>query len=66
MISLYRSILAQNLQLLFHPGKTAIASNFSVLAVAPMAYVGFDTIPRAAEEFDFSLSMALKLTVLCI
>ena len=25
-----------------------------MLAIAPWLYVGFDTLPQAAEEFDFS------------
>ncbi|WP_432661905.1 APC family permease [Wukongibacter baidiensis] len=56
----------ENLNPLFAPGKTFSASILAVLAIAPMAYVGFDTIPHAAEEFDFSPSMAFKLIVLSV
>lgn len=38
-----------------HSGTTAIiASILATLAIAPWAFVGFDTIPQAAEEFKFS------------
>ena len=43
-----------NLQPYFAPGKTAIASIFAVTALAPWAYVGFDCIPQASEEYAFS------------
>ncbi|MCG8530520.1 MAG: APC family permease [Desulfovibrionales bacterium] len=55
-----------NLYPLFAPNKTAFASVVSILAVAPTAYLGFDTIPHAAEEFDFAPSEAFKLIVLAI
>nr|MBR4281684.1 APC family permease [Clostridia bacterium] len=39
----------------FERGGSAIAvSILSTLAIAPWAFVGFDTIPQAAEEFKFS------------
>ena len=38
----------------FHPGKSPMFGMLAVVAVAPWAFVGFDTIPQAAEEFKFS------------
>ncbi|MDO4280402.1 MAG: APC family permease [Peptococcaceae bacterium] len=43
-----------NLQPYFAPDKTALASIFTVAALAPWAYVGFDCIPQASEEYAFS------------
>lgn len=57
---------AKNLKPLFAQDKSTFGAILSVLAIAPMAYVGFDTIPHAAEEFDFSPSLALKLMFIAI
>lgn len=43
-----------NLSPAFYPGNGKISGILSVVAVAPWAFVGFDTIPQAAEEFQFS------------
>lgn len=50
-----------NLKPFFAQDKTVLGAILSILAIAPMAFVGFDTIPHAAEEFDFPASMASKL-----
>lgn len=50
----------------FAGGKMPIASILSVLAIAPMAFVGFDTIPHAAEEFNFPAKLATKIMYLAI
>ena len=42
---------------------TAILATF---AIAPWAYVGFDTIPQAAEEFKFSYRKVIFIMVLAI
>ncbi len=55
-----------NLQPLFATGKSPFSAILSILAVAPMAYVGFDTIPHAAEEFDFSPQFAFRLILLAV
>ena len=44
----------KNLTPLFYPGKDKVSGIMAVMAVAPWAFVGFDTVPQAAEEFDFS------------
>ncbi|MBN9655923.1 APC family permease [Halobacillus sp. GSS1] len=47
----------------FSPEKSAIASIVTILAIAPFAYVGFDNIPQAAEEFDFAPKKAFRLII---
>ena len=44
----------RNLSPAFYPGSSKPAGVLAVVAVAPWAFVGFDTIPQAAEEFQFS------------
>lgn len=52
-----------------HP-ETASAGSFggvlAVIAVAPWAFVGFDTIPQVAEEFKFSPSKTKVIMVISI
>ena len=50
----------------FYPGETSLAGVLAVVAVAPWAFVGFDTIPQAAEEFKFSAKMTKRIMVLSI
>lgn len=50
----------------FYPGNTSVAGILTVVAVAPWAFVGFDTIPQAAEEFKFSTRKTKTLMVLSI
>lgn len=52
-----------NLQPLFASHQSALASVASVVAIAPWLYVGFDTIPQAAEEFNFSAEKAIWLMI---
>ena len=45
----------QNIEAYAHTGARGIISAIlATFAIAPWAYVGFDTIPQAAEEFKFS------------
>ncbi|QKY70127.1 APC family permease [Lentibacillus sp. CBA3610] len=44
----------ENLQPVFNPELTAWSSIILIVAIAPWAFVGFDNIPQAAEEFNFS------------
>lgn len=55
-----------NLLPLFSPDKKPVAGIASVLAVAPYAFVGFDTIPQAAEEFKFSVRKTISIMVIAI
>jgi amino acid transporter len=56
----------QNLQPLFKPGVPALTGIIAIIAIAPWAYVGFDNIPQAAEEFDFSPRKAFSLIIYSI
>jgi amino acid transporter len=42
------------------------ASILATFAIAPWAFVGFDTIPQAAEEFKFSYKKIIGIMVLAI
>ena len=50
----------------FYPGNASIAGILAVVAIAPWAFVGFDTIPQAAEEFQFSTKKTKTLMILSI
>lgn len=56
----------QNLKPLFSPANTPISGILAVVAIAPWAYVGFDSIPQAAEEFNFSPKKALGIMIVSI
>ena len=43
-----------------------IAAILATFAIAPWAFVGFDTIPQAAEEFKFSYKKVMKILVIAI
>src|SRR5699024_2497212 len=45
---------------------TAFAAIISIVAIAPWAYVGFDAVPQAAEEFDFPAKKAFTLIILAL
>ncbi|WP_449355075.1 APC family permease [Virgibacillus natechei] len=55
-----------NIEPLFTTDKTAIAAIISIVAIAPWAFVGFDNVPQAAEEFNFSSKKAFSLIILAI
>ena len=55
-----------NLEPLFRYPDKPLTCILAIVAIAPWLYVGFDTIPQAAEEFDFSPSMAAKLMISAI
>lgn len=64
----YSEASISNLRPYFAEGKSALASVASVVAIAPWLYVGFDTIPQTAEEFDFPHSKSTMLmlgAILC-
>lgn len=55
----------------FSPGFPPNVSNhlvaiLSILAISPWAFVGFDTIPQAAEEFNFSPARSLFIMIIAI
>ena len=52
---------------LSHAGTAGILSAIlATFAIAPWAYVGFDTIPQAAEEFNFSFKKVSFIMVIAI
>lgn len=52
----------------FAKGGTAgiLSAILATFAIAPWAYVGFDTIPQAAEEFKFSYKKVIGIMVVAI
>lgn len=52
-----------NVKPYFPSDKTAMAAIISIVAIAPWAYVGFDTVPQAAEEFKFPARKAFMLII---
>lgn len=50
-----------NLTPAFPEGKGAFDSIFAIVAMTPWAFVGFDCIPQAAEEFSFPAKRALRI-----
>jgi amino acid transporter len=46
--------------------KGVISAILATFAIAPWAYVGFDTIPQAAEEFKFSYRKVIFIMILAI
>lgn len=52
-----------NMQPLFNEVQPIWISIVLILAIAPWAYVGFDNVPQAAEEFDFSHKKATWLMI---
>ncbi|ASN04580.1 APC family permease [Virgibacillus necropolis] len=63
---LHPSSSFSNLQPLFKPGIGSISAILAIVAIAPWAYVGFDNIPQAAEEFDFPPKKSFKIIVLAL
>ena len=52
-----------NLQPYFQEGKSSFSCIMAVVAFTPYCFVGFDTIPQAAEEYSFSHKAALGLMI---
>ena len=46
--------------------KSAMYGILAIVAVAPWAYVGFETIPQAAEEFNFSIGKVNLIMIVAI
>lgn len=55
-----------NIQPAFAPSKTVFAAIISIVAIAPWAFVGFDNVPQAAEEFNFSSKKAFGLIIFAL
>ena len=57
---------AEHLTPAFYPDKEGITGIAAVVAVAPWAFVGFDTVPQAAEEFNFSTKKTKFIMIISI
>lgn len=55
-----------DIQPLFPPEVKPFSAILAILAIAPWAYVGFDNVPQAAEEFDFSPKLAFMLIAVAL
>jgi amino acid transporter len=55
-----------NMKPFFAEGKSIMTSILLIVAIAPWAYVGFDNIPQAAEEFKFNAEKSFKLISLSL
>jgi amino acid transporter len=60
------NISFENLKPLFVPEKSNLSCILAILVVAPYCFVGFDTIPQAAEEFQFSPRKTKGIMVIAI
>ncbi|GAA0447299.1 APC family permease [Lentibacillus halophilus] len=60
------STSADNMQPLFQPGASMWSSVIVIVAIAPWAFIGFDNIPQAAEEFNFSPAKGFMLIILSL
>lgn len=57
----------ENIGSFAHVGSQGILSAIlATFAIAPWAFVGFDTIPQAAEEFKFSYKKVMKIMTVAI
>lgn len=62
----HSSARPENLLPLFSPEMPPLKGILTIVAIAPWVYVGFDCIPQAAEEFNFSHKKTFKIMVLSI
>ena len=57
----------ENIDAFSHSGTSGIISAvLATFAIAPWAYVGFDAIPQAAEEFNFSYKKVTGIMIVAI
>ena len=66
MVGMDPSAGLSNVQPSFPTDTTAFAAIMTIVAIAPWAFVGFDNVPQAAEEFDFSSKKAFNLIIMAI
>lgn len=60
---LSKGISIENLRPYYGAEKSMLSGVLSILVVTPYCFVGFDTIPQAAEEFNFSHKKVKRLIV---
>lgn len=63
---LYADMPMNNMKPMFAENQSMLKSIIVILAVAPWAYVGFNNVPQAAEEFKFSPRKASGLIVMSL
>lgn len=56
----------KNLRPAFSPSTPALAGILGIVAVAPWAFAGYETIPQAVEEFNFSVNKTRILMIAAI
>lgn len=56
----------ENLRPLFSPNIDPFYGILAIISIAPWAFIGFDTIPQVAEEFNFSPAKAKLLLIFAI
>lgn len=66
MVGIQPNAGLSNVQPAFPTDTTAFAAIMSIVAIAPWAFVGFDNVPQAAEEFNFSSKKAFSIIILAI
>lgn len=55
-----------NLKPAFYPTDSKLTAILPIVAVAPWAFVGFDTVPQATEEFNFSTKKSKMIMIIAI
>ncbi len=65
-VSLDTADFSKNLIPLFSEKQSYFASVLVILAIAPFLFVGFDTVPQAAEEFSFPPKKARNIMLMAI
>ncbi|MEM9423775.1 MAG: APC family permease, partial [Spirochaetota bacterium] len=63
---LYPESNAENLKPVIPEGKTLWSSVVALIALTPFLLSGFDTVPQAAEEYDFDPTKTTKLMLFAI
>ncbi|WP_172371615.1 APC family permease [Sporosarcina jiandibaonis] len=63
---IYADMPISNMKPMFVENQSILTSIIVILAIAPWAYVGFDNVPQAAEEFKFSPQKAFGLIVMSL
>jgi len=56
----------ENLYPVFSPKHSSLGGILSIVSMAPWAFIGFDSIPQTAEEYNFPPKKALNLMILAI
>lgn len=61
-----QAVTLDNAMPAFPTGVNPLAAIIAIVAIAPWAFIGFDNVPQAAEEFDFPPGKALRLIIFAI